>query len=37
LTVEGSIASRRGRGGTAPARVTDQLVELRDALAGLRG
>jgi argininosuccinate lyase len=29
LTVEGSVASRRGRGGTAPERVAEQLVELR--------
>ena len=28
LTVEGSVASRSGRGGTAPARVRDQLAEL---------
>lgn len=32
LTVEGSVASRSGRGGTAPARVREQLVELSDAL-----
>ncbi len=29
LTVAGSVASRRGRGGTAPERVAEQLVELR--------
>jgi argininosuccinate lyase len=29
LTVEGSLASRSSRGGTAPARVTEQLAELR--------
>ena len=29
LTVEGSVASRDGRGGTAPTRVTEQLAELR--------
>jgi argininosuccinate lyase len=29
LTVEGSVSSRNGRGGTAPDRVTEQLVELR--------
>ena len=29
LSVEGSIASRDGRGGTAPARVVEQLAELR--------
>ncbi|MDF1705890.1 MAG: argininosuccinate lyase [Aeromicrobium sp.] len=32
LTVEGSIASRDGRGGTALARVTEQLAELRKRL-----
>jgi argininosuccinate lyase len=32
LTVEGSIASRDGRGGTAPYRVAEQLAELEDAL-----
>jgi argininosuccinate lyase len=31
LTVEGSVGARTGRGGTAPARVRDQLVEI-DAL-----
>ncbi|MEP7092287.1 MAG: argininosuccinate lyase, partial [Nocardioidaceae bacterium] len=36
LTVEGSIASRTGRGGTALVRVTEQLAELRTALAGHR-
>jgi argininosuccinate lyase len=30
LTVEGSVASRRGRGGTAPERVREQLTELLD-------
>jgi argininosuccinate lyase len=30
LTVEGSVASRRGRGGTAPQRVREQLEELLD-------
>ncbi|PKH41992.1 argininosuccinate lyase [Nocardioides alpinus] len=29
LTVEGSVASRAGRGGTAPVRVHEQLDELR--------
>lgn len=29
LTVEGSVASRDGRGGTAPARVAEQLADLR--------
>ncbi|GAB3665626.1 argininosuccinate lyase [Nocardioides korecus] len=33
LTVEGSVASRRGRGGTAPERVAEQLAELRAVLA----
>jgi argininosuccinate lyase len=33
LTVEGSIASRAGRGGTAPARVREQLAEVRAATA----
>jgi argininosuccinate lyase len=28
LTVEGSVGSRRGRGGTAPERVREQLAEL---------
>jgi argininosuccinate lyase len=32
LTVEGSLASRDSRGGTAPARVTEQLAELRARL-----
>jgi argininosuccinate lyase len=32
LTVEGSVASRDGRGGTAPVRVREQLAEL---LAGV--
>ncbi|MGQ7298313.1 argininosuccinate lyase [Quadrisphaera sp. KR29] len=36
LTVEGSIASRDARGGTAPARVAEQLAELRAAAAALR-
>lgn len=31
LTVEGSVASRTGRGGTAPVRVAEQLAELRAA------
>jgi argininosuccinate lyase len=33
LTVAGSIASRDGAGGTAPARVSEQLVRLRDVAA----
>ena len=36
LTVEGSTASRDGRGGTAPDRVRDQLAELAAAVAGHR-
>jgi argininosuccinate lyase len=36
LTVEGSVASRNGRGGTAPDRVREQLAELTDRLAGHR-
>ena len=36
LTAEGSVASRDGRGGTAPVRVQEQLVELRDEVARLR-
>lgn len=37
LTVAGSIASRDGRGGTAPERVTEQLAELAAAVDSLRG
>jgi argininosuccinate lyase len=36
LTVEGSVASRSARGGTAPARVAEQLDEARAAVAALR-
>ena len=36
LTVAGSLASRSGPGGTAPARVAEQLVAVRGELAGLR-
>ncbi|SHJ56512.1 argininosuccinate lyase [Tessaracoccus bendigoensis DSM 12906] len=36
LTVEGSVASRDGRGGTAPVRVAEQLQELRSVASGLR-
>lgn len=32
LTAEGSVASRNGRGGTAPDRVREQLAELRAVL-----
>ncbi len=36
LTVEGSVASRDARGGTAPVRVREQLAELRSAVAAHR-
>src|SRR4051812_1833602 len=36
LTVEGSIASRNARGGTAPDRVLEQLAELEKALSDHR-
>ncbi|MBF0940737.1 MAG: argininosuccinate lyase, partial [Schaalia georgiae] len=36
LTVEGSVAARAGRGGTAPARVAEQIDEAGAALALLR-
>jgi argininosuccinate lyase len=36
LTVEGSVASRNGRGGTAPDRVREQLAQVRTAIAGHR-
>ena len=36
MTVEGSVRSRAGRGGSAPERVTEQITELREAIAGLR-
>ncbi len=36
LTVPGSIASRDGRGGTAPVRVREQLAEVRAAIAEQR-
>jgi len=32
LSAEGSVASRGGRGGTAPTRVREQLAELRDVV-----
>jgi argininosuccinate lyase len=32
LTVEGSVAARTGRGGSASERVREQLAELRDRL-----
>jgi argininosuccinate lyase len=37
LTVEGSLASRSARGGTAPAAVAAQLAELRRAAEALAG
>ncbi|MGO2751359.1 MAG: argininosuccinate lyase [Pseudoclavibacter sp.] len=36
LSVDGSVATRDGRGGTAPVRVGEQIVELRERLASLR-
>ncbi|MGN6252949.1 MAG: argininosuccinate lyase [Marmoricola sp.] len=36
LTVSGSVASRDGRGGTAPVRVAEQLAELGEAVAAHR-
>ncbi len=36
LTVEGSVSSRDARGGTAPARVAEQLAELQDVVANHR-
>ena len=36
LSVEGSLAARDGVGGTAPARVREQLAALRDAVAADR-
>ncbi|MGB5794655.1 MAG: argininosuccinate lyase [Mycolicibacter algericus] len=36
LTVEGSVASRDARGGTAPARVAEQLAGLRERAARQR-
>ena len=37
LTVEGSIASRDGRGGTAPSRVAEQLGRVGERVAAARG
>jgi argininosuccinate lyase len=37
LTVSGSVDSRSGRGGTATARVREQLDEVRDAVGAIRG
>jgi len=36
LTVEGSLASRDGLGGTAPVRVAEQLAALRERIAADR-
>jgi argininosuccinate lyase len=36
LSVEGSVASRSGRGGTAPARVREQLDAVRTSTIGHR-
>jgi argininosuccinate lyase len=36
LTVPGSLASRSGKGGTAPQRVTEQLDAVRTSVAALR-
>ena len=36
LTIEGSVSSRVGRGGTAPVRVAEQLAELRKRIAMAR-
>jgi argininosuccinate lyase len=33
LSVEGSLASRDAKGGTAPARVAEQLAAVREAVA----
>ncbi|WP_370247255.1 argininosuccinate lyase [Nocardioides sp.] len=36
LVVEGALAARSGRGGTAPVRVAEQLAEVRARVAGHR-
>ena len=36
LSVDGSVATRDGRGGTAPVRVAEQIVELCERLAELK-
>jgi argininosuccinate lyase len=36
LTVAGSLASRSGKGGTAPQRVAEQLDAVRTCVAALR-
>ncbi|ERF66091.1 argininosuccinate lyase, partial [Cutibacterium granulosum TM11] len=36
LTVDGAVAARTGRGGTAPVRVREQLTELGETVTTLR-
>lgn len=36
LTIDGSVASRTGRGGTAPVRVAEQIIALTAAVAAAR-
>jgi argininosuccinate lyase len=36
LSVEGSLASRNAKGGTAPDRVSEQLASVRAAAAAAR-
>ncbi len=36
LTIEGSVGSRQGRGGTAPTRVSEQLIELAETVERAR-
>ena len=36
LTAEGSVASRAGRGGTAPIRVSEQIIELQGLIGAQR-
>lgn len=37
LSVEGSVAARRGKGGTAPERVREQIADAERTVASLRG
>jgi argininosuccinate lyase len=37
LSVEGSLASRDAKGGTAPVRVAEQLERVREQVASARG
>ena len=37
LTIEGSVASRDGQGGTAPVRVAEQLAALTERVRVLSG